>query len=152
MAIKPTHRTHLTDLQKKYQNFWERFNSMSLIDPEFSLHFRVHPAPSIRGYQDYSIGNSYHIVCKLDLRKSKVFVGAYFDDVDLYKEYYQRHRENIENELGIELKWDEQGTKGSAYYISPMKLETDADRDTAIHTMMSMAVRIKITFQKYYSR
>ena len=152
MAIKPIHQTHLTDLQKMYRKFWERFNSMSLIDPDFSLHFKIHPIPSIRGYQDYSIGCGYHIAIKLDFRKSEIFIGAYFDNVNLYKEYYQRHRKNIENELGIELKWDEQGTKGSAYYISPMKLETDADWDTAIHKMMTMAVRIKMTFQKYYSR
>ena len=65
MAIKSQNKPR-TDQQEVYWSFWKEFNLYTKGDATFCREFKVHPYPSVRSYQDYHIGEPFHIVAGIN--------------------------------------------------------------------------------------
>lgn len=114
MAIRNNEKPK-TALQEIYRKFWDGFNTFTKNDNSFCREFKVHPYPSVRSYQDYSIGEPYHIVIGINPKKHEIRVGAYFSDLDAYLFYSEMLKGRIERKIGKCLKWTRHQTKASAY-------------------------------------
>lgn len=113
MAIRNNEKPE-TALQKVYRMFWDGFNTFTKNDPTFCHEFKVHPYPSIRSYQDYSIGEPYHLFVGINFKRHEIRIGAYFRDLDVYSFYNQKLKGRIEDKIGKSLKWTRHQTKASA--------------------------------------
>ncbi len=148
MAIKNVNTEGLSLLQDAYRRYWTMFNNMSFGHSEFSLNFKVHPIASIRSYQDYSIGHSYHIVLKINFEHKEIFVGAYFNNLGVYDEFY-RKKDLIETDLSCKLLWKRHKTKGSAYIVKNLDFTMDCGWDLICNSMIENAILLKKAFEKY---
>lgn len=148
MSIKNLNTESLSLLQDAYRRYWTMFNNLSFEHSEFSLNFKVHPIASIRSYQDYSIGHSYHIVLKINFEHSEIFVGAYFNNLVVYDEFY-RKKDLIETDLNCKLLWSRHMTKGSAYIVKSLNFSMDYGCDLACDSMIENAILLKKVFEKY---
>lgn len=149
MSIIPEKYTTLSPLQEEYRKFWLTFNAQSLCHYAFSAAFKVHPIPSIRSYQDYSVGKPYHLVLKVDFKRNLFAVKIYFNNVPTYIEYYEQHRSRIEAELGYECEWKEQTTKGSAGKFFSANLYDFKQYNKIADQMMDEGLRMVRIFNKY---
>ena len=62
MAIKPVQTKPQTELQRRYQRFWKRFNDYSEQDEAFCAEFKPHPYADVRSYQDFAVSmGPYHL-------------------------------------------------------------------------------------------
>ena len=114
MAIKPVNTEKLTLLQEAYRKFWTKFNYVSSCNEDFAKDFKIHKIPSIRCYQDYSVGKCYQICVNVNYKKEFVSIQAYFSNTCVYDEFFSRHKERIENMIGKRLIWERKTTKGYA--------------------------------------
>ena len=114
MAIKPVKAENLTALQESYRKFWTKFNYLSSCNDDFSKEFKVHKIPSIRYYQDYSVGKCYQICIKINFKQELVALQVYFYNMCIYDEFFSQHRMKIEMMLGKHLIWEKKTTKGYA--------------------------------------
>lgn len=114
MAIKPVNTENLTVLQELYRKFWTKFNHISSSNEDFNKEFKVHKIPSIRCYQDYSVGKCYQICLNVNYKKEFVSIQAYFSNTCVYDEFFSIHKERIENMIGKRLIWERKTTKGYA--------------------------------------
>lgn len=149
MSIIPEKYTTLSPLQEEYRKFWLTFNAQSLCHYAFSSAFKVHPIPSIRSYQDYSVGKPYHLVLKVDFKRNLFAVKIYFNNVPTYIEYYEQHRSRIEAELGYECEWKEQTTKGSAGKFFSADLYDFKQYNKIADQMMDEGLRMVRIFNKF---
>ena len=149
MSIIPEKYTTLSPLQERYRQFWLSFNAQSLCHVDFSSTLKVHPIPSIRCYQDYSVGKPYHLVFKVDFKKNLFVVMIYFDNVPKYIEYHEHYRVRIEAELGYECEWKEQATKGSAGKFFTADLYDKNQYGKIAGQMMNEGLRMVKIFNKY---
>ena len=114
MAIKPINTENLTALQEAYRKFWTKFNYVSSCNEDFAKDFKVHKIPSIRYYQDYSVGKCYQICIKINFKQELVAIQAYFNNMSVYSDFFFKHRDRIELMIGKRLIWEEKTTKGYA--------------------------------------
>ena len=114
MAIKPVKTENLTLLQEAYRKFWTKFNYVSSCNEDFAKDFKVHKIPSIRYYQDYSVGKCYQICIKINFKQELVAIQAYFNNMSVYSDFFFKHRDRIELMIGKRLIWEEKTTKGYA--------------------------------------
>lgn len=135
----------LTSLQEQYKEFWLYFNAISSQHIVFPQEFKCHPIPSIRCYQDYSIGKPYHLVVKINLTKNQIAIGAYFNDVVKYDEFY-RYKDNIVNSLNMELGWIKHSTKGSAFMVLPANLYDKSQWIIICEIIIAKMIDIKKVF------
>lgn len=149
MAIIPEKYTTLSPLQEEYRKFWQRFNELSLIHIEFSSTFKVHPIPSIRCYQDFAVGQPYHLFLKVNFKQNTFHVGAYFNNFPKFIEYHDIHKTRIESELGGELLWKQQTTAGSAERIFVADLFDKSKYDDICHRMMDEGLKLVSIFKKF---
>ena len=149
MSIIPEKYTSLSPLQEQYREFWLSFNAQSLCHSAFSSKFKVHPIPSIRSYQDYSVGKPYHLVLKVDYKKNLFAVKIYFNNIQKYIEYYVQYRARIEAELGYECEWKKQTTKGSAGKFFCAELYNKNQYAKIADQMMNEGLRMVKIFYKY---
>ena len=104
-----------TALQEVYRKFWDGFNTFTKNDTDFCREFKVHPYPSVRSYQDYFIGEPYHLVVGIYFKRHEIRIGAYFSDLNAYEFYSEILKGHIEGKIGKRLKWTQHLTKASAY-------------------------------------
>jgi hypothetical protein len=151
MAIKPVKTENLTILQNTYRKFWTKFNDISSSDDSFAREFKVHPIPSIRYYQDYSVGKPYNFCIKLNFKKELVAVQAYFGNMVAYDEFSTMHKERIEQMIGKHLVWERKGTKGYAQLTlsAPSPISDIANWDTVCSIMIENAILMKEVFEKF---
>ena len=114
MAIKPVNTENLTVLQELYRKFWTKFNDISSSNEEFKKEFKVHKIPSIRYYQDYSVGKCYQICIKINFKQELIAIQAYFSNMSVYSYFVTKHKGRIELMIGKRLIWEEKTTKGYA--------------------------------------
>lgn len=152
MAIIPEKYTRLTPLQEEYREFWRKFNELSLHHSAFSSTFKIHPIPSIRCYQDYSVGQSYILTLKIDLKKNLFYASAYFHNIPKYIEYCEKHKIRIESELGYELEWKQHLTAGYAKRSFTADLFDKNKHDSICKQMMDEGLRFISIFNKYSER
>lgn len=149
MAIIPEKYTSLSPLQEEYRNFWNHFNALSLNHCEFSSTFKVHPIPSIRCYQDFAIGQPYHLVLKVNFKENIFVVGAYFNNFPRFLEYQDNHKSRIESEYGSELLWKQQTTAGSAEKSFAADLYDSNQYDKICLKMMEEGIKLVKVFNKF---
>ena len=148
MAIKPVNADILSAQQELYQKFWTKFNYISSCNETFCDEFKVHKIASIRGYQDYSVGKSYHICIKINFQREVVSIQAYFNNMNVYDEFFNQHRDRIELKLGKHLTWKRMTTKGYALYTLnlPYQIEDIKNWDKIYEELISNALLIKKVF------
>ena len=145
MAIRNKEKPE-TALQETYWKFWDGFNTYTLKNPSFCNEFKVHPYPSVRSYQDYSIGEPYHIVAGIDLKKHEIRVGAYFRDLDAYLFYSEMLKGRIERKIGKKLKWTRHQTKASAYLYDDDDFDENHGWENAYRSLVYDMCLMKAAF------
>ena len=105
MAIKSQNKPR-TDQQEVYWSFWKEFNLYTKGDATFCREFKVHPYPSVRSYQDYHIGEPFHIVAGINFKDKEIRVGAYFGNLDCYEFWYKYGNRWLESYMGKRLTWN----------------------------------------------
>lgn len=141
MAIKKK-EIPFTALESSYQKFWQGFNAESQKNEVFCRYFKPHPYGSIRSYQDYAVGEPFHIVVGINFNRKEIRVGAYFTNVDVYDFYFDCIR--IRDLIDRKLAWKKHTTKGSAYIYDTADFDETHGWDKAYKIMiddMLMMVR-----------
>ena len=123
MAIKPVQTKPQTELQRRYQLFWKRFNDHSEQNDAFCAEFKPHPYADVRSYQDFAVSmGPYHLCAGINFNKQEISVAAYFRDVDTWDIYYNRYKERIESQMGRQLNWKRLNTKGEAALVRQLSI------------------------------
>ena len=141
---KPT-----TPLASSYQKFWNGFNKATKDNNLFCSLFTPHPYPSIRSYQDYFIGESYHIVVGINFNRHEICVGAYFSNLDSYRLLYHHLRNEIETKIGKPLKWTMHRTKGSANLYDSADFDEHHGWDEAYKVMIADMILLRKGFNLF---
>ena len=151
MAIKPVKRENLTLLQETYQRFWTKFNHISSQDENFASNFKVHTIASIKYYQDYAIGKSYHICIKINFDRELASIQIYFNNLVVYDEFYTRYRDRIEALIGKRLEWKEMNTKAYAQLnlSLPYLISDVSNWDKVCEDIIPNAILMKNTFNGF---
>lgn len=135
MAIKHKEKP-TTLLGSSYQKFWQGFNEASQRDERFCMNFKSHPYGSIRSYQDYAIGEPFHIAVGINFARHEIRVGAYFSNVDIYKFFFEENKTQIEAHTGRMLTWKLHKTKGSAYLYDTADFDESHGWNKAYNVMI----------------
>ena len=151
MAIKPVKKENLTLLQETYKRFWTKFNQISSQDENFVSNFKVHTIASIRYYQDYAIGKSYHICIKINFDRELASIQIYFNNLVVYDEFYSRYRDRIETLIGKRLEWKEMNTKAYAQLnlSLPYLISDVSNWDKTCEDIIPNAILMKNTFNGF---
>lgn len=148
MAIKQVKIRPRTELQSQYQRFWERFNIYSAQDNKFRAEFTPHPYADVRSYQDYAVAvGPYHLNTGISFSRHECKVGVYFRDVDVWDVFYNRHKEDIESQIGNRLLWSRHKTKGSATLIRQFVLNESDSWEMVFQQMISDLLLMKDVFR-----
>lgn len=151
MAIKPVKTENLTILQDTYRKFWTKFNDISSSNDTFAREFKVHPIPSIRYYQDYSVGKPYQICLQISFVNESASIQAYFNNMTAYDEFISKHRDRIELLIGQRLIWKEMNTKGYAQLTlsAPAPISDITNWDAVCSIMIENAILMKRVFGEF---
>lgn len=147
MAKKPTDKPE-TILQQTYQKFWLGFNHVSVENAEFCKAFTPHPFPSIRSYQDYSIGKPYNLSVGVNFKRQEIHVSAYFSDLEKYQLYFKM-KEQIELKVGRVLLWKRHNTKASAALYDTADFDENHGWEVTYQKMMADMLLMKNAFIKF---
>lgn len=151
MAIKPVNIENLTVLQELYRKFWTKFNHISSSNEDFNKEFKVHKIPSIRYYQDYSVGKCYQICIKINFKQELVAIQAYFNNMSVYSDFFFKHRDRIELMIGKRLIWEEKTTKGYAQLNLNISSSINdmANWDNICNEIIPNAISMKRVFELF---
>ena len=148
MAIKEVKIKPQTELQRLYQRFWKRFNEYSVHNEAFCTEFKPHPYADVRSYQDYAVAvGPYHMFAGVSFGKHEYKVGVYFRDVDVWDDFYNRHREDIESQIGNRLVWARHKTKGSATLIRQLLFNEPDSWEIVFQQLISDLLLMKRVFR-----
>ena len=151
MAIKPVKEENLTPLQESYRKFWTKFSYYSSCNNDFAKEFKVHNIPSIRYYQDYSVGKCYQICIKINFKQELVAIQAYFHNMCIYDEFFSKHREKIELMIGKRLIWEEKTTKGYVQFNLDVssRISDMNNWDNICNEIIPKAILMKQVFNQF---
>ena len=151
MAIKPVNTENLTVLQELYRKFWTKFNDISSSNEDFKKEFKVHKIPSIRYYQDYSVGRCYQICIKINFRQELVAIQAYFSNMSIFSDFVSKHKDRIELMIGRRLIWEEKTTKGYAQFNLNISssINNIANWDDICNEIIPNAISMKRIFELF---
>lgn len=151
MAIKPVNTENLTVLQELYRKFWTKFNDISSSNEEFKKEFKVHKIPSIRYYQDYSVGKCYQICIKINFKQELIAIQAYFSNMSVYSYFVTKHKGRIELMIGKRLIWEEKTTKGYAQLNLNISssINNMANWDDICNEIIPNAISMKRVFELF---
>ena len=153
MAIKPLHSKPQTELQRRYQRFWKRFNDYSAQDEAFCAEFKPHPYADVRYYQDFAVSmGPYHLCAGINFNKQEISVAAYFRDVDTWDIYYNRYKERIESQIGRQLNWKRLNTKGDAALVRHLIINGSKGWNDVFLQIISDLLLIKRVFGSFYNK
>lgn len=148
MAIKPVQIKNLSILQQQYRDFWTIFNERTSRHEDFKKEFNVLKTASIRTYQDLCIRKTYLISLKIDVKKEIVYIGAYFNSLTKYSDYYKHHIK-IENLIGEPIEWTEHSVKASAYISKHISFENKNNFEEVQNYLIDKAILVKKVFEKF---
>ena len=135
-----------TLIRSFYQNFWKGFNEESRKNDAFIKCFTPHPYGSTRSYQDYHIGEPFHVVVGINFHRHEIRVGAYFSDIKAYDSYY-KEKSTIEDKIGRKLKWSRHQTKGSAFLYATADFDENYGWEDAFEVAIENMLLINNTFK-----
>lgn len=137
-------------LQARY-DYWVAFNDYAFKHETFAKEFNQRK-PSTDHWMTLSVGSS---ACHIDIsqiRKYKNLIVEWYisDDKELYQKFFM-HKEEIENEMGIELEWNELPDKKASRIIAYTDTDFDNKEDwtSQFDWIMEVAVKMKKVFKKY---
>lgn len=142
MAIKSPDRPR-TILQETYRRFWEGFNLYTKCNLAFCKEFKVHPYPSVRSYQDYHIGEPFHIVVGINFKNDEIRIGAYFSNLNSYRFWSEHGKQWLESYLNRHLSWKQFKTKGSIHTFKFINLTEKQRWEKAYSTMADTMIQLK---------
>ena len=145
MAIKKTDKPSSL-LQETYERFWNGFNLYTKGDDTFSSEFRVHPYPSIRSYQNYHIGEPYHLVASINFFRKGVRVMAYFSSTKAYQMVYDLARVEIEDKLNRTLIWNLYRTKAAVALYDTADFDEERGWQNAYQVLAVDMINMKKAF------
>lgn len=145
MAIK-SKETPKTPLQEKYWKFWSEFNNYTSESSEFKKEFKIHSLPSVRSYQDYHIGEPFHIVAGINFTKKEIRIGAYFSDLISYHFWYNHGKRWVESYVNKQLKWKSFKTKGSVYTYLSSDFDEATNWEKTFSIMIENMIKMKNAF------
>ena len=146
MAIKKPNKPE-TPLQATYQKFWQEFNKASRLCIPFRRAFTPHPYGSIRSYQDYAVGEPFHIVAGVDFKRSEIHVGAYFHDVESYLFFYELNKELIEGRMEKRLAWKHHNTKASVFVYDTVDFDESHGWENAFDVIITRMLQMREQFR-----
>lgn len=153
MAIKQMNIVPNTELQRRYQQFWKRFNDYSAQDDTFCAEFKPHPYADVRYYQDFAVSmGPYHLCAGINFNKQEISVAAYFRDVDTWDIYFNRYKERIESQVGRQLNWKRLNTKGEAAIVRHLEIDEPKRWDSVFNQIISDLLLIKRVFSSFYNK
>ncbi|MCR5314380.1 MAG: DUF4268 domain-containing protein [Bacteroidaceae bacterium] len=136
-----------TALEGTYKKFWLEFNKASRMSLPFRRVFTPHLYGSIRSYQDYAVGEPFHIVAGINFERSEVRVGAYFHDVESYSFFYELNKELIEGRMGKLLAWRQHKTKASAYVYDTVDFDENHGWENAFDVIITRMLQMREQFR-----
>ena len=139
----PTH-------QARY-DYWVAFNDYAFKDGSFAKAFKKRKATTDH-WMSLSVGSSACEIVLSQVRKfNHVLVEWYiYDDKELYQRFYS-HKDEIENQMGILLEWNELPNKKASRIIAYKTVDFDDKQqwNELFSWMMEIAVKMKNVFKKY---
>ena len=136
-----------TPLERRYWSFWKGFNSYTELEFKFSGEFTPHKFPSIRSYQDYSIGCPFGIVVGINFPRKEIRVGAYFNNLDSYNFLHTYGKRWIEGNMGRRLMWKKHKTKASAFYYATADFDENGYNWEEVYKMVvEIMLKMKSAF------
>lgn len=137
-------------LQARF-DYWVAFNEYAFQNSLFSKAFNKRKATTDH-WMSFSIGSSSCHIDMSQIRKyNRVTVAWYIsDDKELYHKFFS-NKTAIENEMGINLEWNELPEKKASYILAYKTVDFD-NTETWIEQfdwMMNIAMKMKKTFKKY---
>lgn len=140
----------LTGVKKMYSEFWDNFNKIAEGNFEFRSNFTRYQFKSIRNYQNFSVDKPYYnLVVKLLPKKDCYCLMAYISKPSFFKSIYNNYREQIENEVGHTIEWNEYSVKSSATLMFPANFDNRTEWDRMCNDMISYFLKLRKAFAKY---
>ncbi|MBR6513346.1 MAG: DUF4268 domain-containing protein [Clostridia bacterium] len=137
-------------LQARY-DYWVAFNDYAFKNSNFSKTFNKRKA-STDHWMTLSIGSSACAITISQVRKfNHLIVELYIsDDKELYHRLYD-NKVMIENEIGLQLEWNELPEKKASRILAYQTVDFDNKDDwpNQFDWLMDVAVKIKKAFKKY---
>ena len=118
---------------------------------DFNKEFKVHKIPSIRYYQDYSVGKCYQICIKINFKQELVAIQAYFSNMSVFSDFVSKHKDRIESMIGKRLIWEEKTTKGYAQFNLNISssINNIANWDDICNEIIPNAISMKRIFELF---
>ena len=136
--------------QERY-DYWMAFNDYAFSNKVFSKEFNKRKA-STDHWMTLSVGSSACSISLSQIRKYRHLIVEWYisNDKELYQKFYS-HKETIENEMGIQLEWNELPDKKASRILAYKEVDFD-NKDSwteQFDWIIDVAVKMKKAFKKY---
>ena len=132
-------------------DYWTAFNDYAFQNTTFSKSFHKRKASS-QSWMNLSVGTSACCISLSQVRTyNRIGVELYIsDDKELYCQLYN-HKETIENEIGVQLEWNELPEKKASRIAiyKTVDFENQNDWTAQFDWIIDMALKMKKAFKKY---
>jgi len=92
-------------LQSRLLNYWTDFNEYAQNNKKFIEYFKL-KKPPVRTWYTFSIGASrYSLSLNVNTQTNEQRVELYISDDQDFFEYLEKHRENIQAQIDMQLEW-----------------------------------------------
>ena len=92
-------------LQSRLLNYWTDFNEYAQSNKKFIEYFKL-KKPPVRTWYTFSIGASrYSLSLNVNTQTNEQRVELYISDDQEFFEYLEKHRENIQAQIDMQLEW-----------------------------------------------
>lgn len=153
MAIKPVQTKPQTESQRRYQQFWQRFNDYSTHNESFCAEFKPHPYAGVRYFQDYAVAvGPYHLCFGIYFKRKECKVEAYFRDLKAYDIYFNDYKDSIESQIGHTLEWKKLETKAAGSLIRKMDFDESSGWEAVFEQAIKDLILLKQVFGQYYNK
>lgn len=137
-------------LQARY-DYWVAFNDYAFKHSNFAKSFNKRKANTDH-WMTLSVGSSACAISLAQVRKYNHLIVEWYisDDKDLYHKFYS-YKDEIENEMGINLEWNELPNKKASRILVYKTVDFDNKEDWTkqFDWMINMAIKMKRSFKKY---
>lgn len=143
------YKSSMNDIQKERVGFWERFVEYASKNKHFTDVFRNRKISS-KSYLDLTFGDKrYHFYVANIAQPSKkgCSITAYMSDQKPLYNHLKANAGNIENELGVKLKWKESENTCTIRWAMPKDLATS--EHAIFDWYMDAAFKFKNALAKY---
>ena len=129
--------------------FWEQFNEVvAAREKPFSIR-----KPTTDFWYDVALGSSkIHLTIELINKEKRIIVGPYmYEDKNLF-DRLKEHKQEIEEEIGLELDWNRMEGKKAArinYYIPGLNFNDHSNYPDLMNKVIDVIMKMMPVFKKY---